>query len=508
MGAASPVTAIDLPNNEGKESLSLETETFNNDELLKREADKVEEQIEKIAEKRQQVASLESSQDVKIVGKELKVASQRPNHSKIISHWSLPSAPGLLQNTSMQGGSPQPVLRYHSARSPLGITALLEDHATIKIQEIKHSLTSSLSSPPIVSVAMEAQPSIVRAIPKLSSAPPIPLLPPAPPVRISNSVEVQITNDQTSQSTVVPLSSSTKQSSAPSQQQGKLLNGTDQSSPASSPPIRAAVPPPPPSLASETLSAAVKENLLSIPIPPPLLISSTSKVVPCLPPSPPPPPCAPTLNPISRPLASPTPCTEPALSLSESGVLASPPPPPPPCPPILSSKSRPLVSTQPVPPPPPPPPCAMPYLSSSRSLAPPPPPPSPCPLPASGSRCKSLALTPAQPPPLPCTVSAPSHAGRPLASTPSPPPPPRGFSQGTLPPMANGPPRSNGPAPPAPNPPAAPVLAKRQVLSYANVKNQFPTKKTNMKPYHWFKLTRAMQGSLWAEAQKSGELLK
>jgi len=38
-----------------------------------------------------------------------------------------------------------------------------------------------------------------------------------------------------------------------------------------------------------------------------------------------------------------------------------------------------------------------------------------------------------------------------------------------------------------------------------NLKGQGQTRKANLKPYHWLKLTRAVQGSLWAEAQKSDE---
>jgi hypothetical protein len=31
-----------------------------------------------------------------------------------------------------------------------------------------------------------------------------------------------------------------------------------------------------------------------------------------------------------------------------------------------------------------------------------------------------------------------------------------------------------------------------------------PPKKASLKPLHWVKVTRAMQGSLWADAQKQG----
>ena len=37
----------------------------------------------------------------------------------------------------------------------------------------------------------------------------------------------------------------------------------------------------------------------------------------------------------------------------------------------------------------------------------------------------------------------------------------------------------------------------------ASLKGQGQTRKANLKPYHWLKLTRALQGSLWAEAQQT-----
>lgn len=34
------------------------------------------------------------------------------------------------------------------------------------------------------------------------------------------------------------------------------------------------------------------------------------------------------------------------------------------------------------------------------------------------------------------------------------------------------------------------------------------SRKTSLKPLHWVKVTRAMQGSLWAESQKQDEAIK
>lgn len=86
------------------------------------------------------------------------------------------------------------------------------------------------------------------------------------------------------------------------------------------------------------------------------------------------------------------------------------------------------------------------------------------------------------------------------------------------PPSAPGPPSvpaaPSAPAPPSvpgapsvPGPPSAPFGAKGRGLLRANAKGP-QTKRSNLKPYHWLKLTRAMQGSLWAETQKLDEFCR
>jgi hypothetical protein len=57
--------------------------------------------------------------------------------------------------------------------------------------------------------------------------------------------------------------------------------------------------------------------------------------------------------------------------------------------------------------------------------------------------------------------------------------------------------------PPIPGPPSGAFGAKGRGLLRTTAKTQ--TKRSNLKPYHWLKLTRAMQGSLWAETQKLDE---
>lgn len=88
----------------------------------------------------------------------------------------------------------------------------------------------------------------------------------------------------------------------------------------------------------------------------------------------------------------------------------------------------------------------------------------------------------------------------------APPPPPAPFGKGP----ASGSSQqlqvagSNGPVPPPPGP----LGVKGRAPPRLTTRSQSQTKKTNLKPYHWLKLTRVMQGSLWAEAQRSDEASK
>ncbi|XVE71259.1 hypothetical protein DITRI_Ditri10aG0136500 [Diplodiscus trichospermus] len=54
----------------------------------------------------------------------------------------------------------------------------------------------------------------------------------------------------------------------------------------------------------------------------------------------------------------------------------------------------------------------------------------------------------------------------------------------------------------------APLNLKGWDISFIGPKNQARPRKSNLKPYHRLKLTRAMQGSIWAEAQKPEEASK
>ncbi|CAI9298304.1 unnamed protein product [Lactuca saligna] len=145
-----------------------------------------------------------------------------------------------------------------------------------------------------------------------------------------------------------------------------------------------------------------------------------------------------------------------------------------------------------------------------------PPPPSP--------RGGGEGLQPLKPPkpqaPAPAPTPPPPHKSGP--SPPSAPPPPKANPAPPPPPHKSVPPSpptpfnrikeaGAGPPPPppaskgggvtAPSPP--PPINKPCVLSITSAVKAQPAKK--LKPLHWSKINRVGQGSLWAEAEKSGE---
>lgn len=83
-------------------------------------------------------------------------------------------------------------------------------------------------------------------------------------------------------------------------------------------------------------------------------------------------------------------------------------------------------------------------------------------------------------------------------------PPSVPYGKGTLNTSTNG--DNKLPGPPSPAPPLGSPSMPKGRLSRTISSRTSQTKK--LKPLHWLKLTRAVQGSLWAEAQKSGEASK
>ncbi|KAH9661104.1 Formin-like protein 13 [Citrus sinensis] len=178
-----------------------------------------------------------------------------------------------------------------------------------------------------------------------------------------------------------------------------------------------------------------------------------------------------------------------------------PPPPPPPTPPLktpvfnrntdasFSTPSPPAstvtLSTTSSPPTPPPPP--KPPLKEQSAIRAGPPPPPPPPL-YSGSSASSTVSSPT----IPLAPPPPSLSSN---SSPVPPPPPIAKVVS-----------KTGVASPVPAPPSISPSSGKGRLSRTISSRSHQTKK--LKPLHWLKLTRAVQGSLWAEAQKSGEASK
>ncbi|XP_022967178.1 formin-like protein 14 isoform X2 [Cucurbita maxima] len=325
--------------------------------------------------------------------------------------------------------------------------------------------------------------------------PPPPPPPPPPPQYTTgtNPVEASLTHSLS----LVPKSSGAPPPPPPPPPPQVVGPPPPISNSSSSPPLP---PPPPPPVPKSfgTPPPLVPKSSSAPPPPPPLLKSSSAPPPPpppppplpksssAPPPSPPPPPPPPKLS------GAPPPPPPPKLS-------GAPPPPPPPPPPKISGAPPPPPPPPPklsgAPPPPPPPP--------KLSGAPPPPPPPP--------QSNRGAPVPPPPPPRPPSVELPSHGTKP---TRPPPPPPPTKSSNAHPPSSHGatpmpppPPGSRGPNVPPPPPPSV-GRGKASLGSTTQGRGRLATgvvnapKKTTLKPLHWVKVTRAMQGSLWADSQK------
>ncbi|PHT42352.1 Formin-like protein 18 [Capsicum baccatum] len=276
---------------------------------------------------------------------------------------------------------------------------------------------------------------------------------------------------------------------------------------------RSYIPPPPP----EHPTPLLNENVASVggspqpPAPPTPPLKGRSvfrgessafgyKSPPLPPPPPPPPPCQLTTTQtlransasIAEPPQHPPPPTPP---LKEKVVPQTrvPPPPPPPLPGQGNSSLR----GGPSPPPPPPLPAAQASKPANISAMPspqPPPPPTP---PLKEKVAPQPGVPPPPPPPLP---GQPMKENSSLRSGPSPPPPP------PLPASATR--GSNLPTTPSPPPPSAPPLGLKGRGPLSRTMNSRSQSSKKLKPLHWLKISRAVSGSLWAEAQKCSDATK
>ncbi|XP_019441430.1 PREDICTED: formin-like protein 13 isoform X2 [Lupinus angustifolius] len=165
-------------------------------------------------------------------------------------------------------------------------------------------------------------------------------------------------------------------------------------------------------------------------------------------------------------------------------------------------RTRPEPSpSQPPPPPPPPPPTPLKDHKPVRARPPPPPPP-----PLLSGKASGVAL--AQPPPSSNCFNPSFQQFSPAPAAPAVPPPPVPFGKGGLK-SGSACPGSisvggNGNNVSATTGPQSnlPSGSKGRILS-RTISSKNNTKK--LKPLHWQKLPRAVQGSLWDETQKSGK---
>ncbi|CAK8540240.1 unnamed protein product [Lathyrus sativus] len=305
-------------------------------------------------------------------------------------------------------------------------------------------------------------------------------------------------------------------------------------------------PPPPPPIPGRTSSAPPPPPPPPVPVrtgavpPPPPPPPNSTRTGSAPPPPPPPPPGPPRAG------SSPPPPPPPPPGPPRAGSAPPPPPPPPPGPPRAGSAPPPPPPPPGPPragsaPPPPPPPPGPPRVGS----APPPPPPppragsAPPPPPPPPGPTQTVSAPPPPPPPGPArTGSAPPPPPPPpgparTGSAPPPPPPPGPARTSSAPPPPPPPSVRMGSGPPAPTPPNAPpppppgrgsLLAPpltagkassvppppgKASLATTNVgrgrgTGAIAVKKTLLKPLHWVKVSRAAQGSLWADSQKQG----
>ncbi|CAI0410246.1 unnamed protein product [Linum tenue] len=350
-------------------------------------------------------------------------------------------------------------------------------------------------------------------------APPPPPPPPPPPAEsLNNTTTPSLPASSIPASTVSSFSSSPATTPSnlshiapppppPPPPFGRMRSGLSTSLEKQAPPAPPPPPPPPPS--------SLNSSLLPPPPPPPPPPPSSSHSS-FLPPPPPPPP--PPSDSHSSFLAPPPPPPPPPLPLSSTSrpLYSSPSAPPPPPPPSFPSKANNIKQLPPAPPPPPPPPPHS-TLSSSTSITiarsgPPPPPPPPLP---AGGNPGAASGPPSRPPPPPppapplgptraSAISSPALPTPPPAPRPPAPPPVPGRGGPPGPPPLPGTKSSSVPPPPPPS--IGRAKASSGSSGHGRGRGIAPTgvatKRTSLKPLHWVKVTRAVQGSLWADSQR------
>ncbi|KAG9456599.1 hypothetical protein H6P81_001107 [Aristolochia fimbriata] len=407
-------------------------------------------------------------------------------------------------------------LEYEKDPSAEGhdITKLVPYHTSLSPIKEESNIPLPPSSPSTYSPPKKYVPPVL--LPTRSCPPPPPPLP--PPLISGNGASLPQSSALVSTTASSPSSllSSQIASSVSISAPPSLPSTTPASLAKASPPP----PPPPPPLPPSTIISPCPLSLMSL-LPflhhhhhPPTsswildqlrhchhrilllhLLPKDTRSTASLPPPPPPPPPANTRSTASLPPPPPPP-PPPANTRSTASLPPPPPPPPPP------ANTRSTASLPPPPPPPPPPGTTQPHLFPTVASRTPPPPPPP---PGTISSGPPLAPTsargnaPAPPPPPPRNPS----------KGPTPPPPPQvPKPPGAVPPPPPG--RCSQPVPPpppgmkmvgAPVPPP-PSLGRGRGSVTGRARGAAAAPKKSLKALHWVKVTRAVQGSLWADSQK------
>ncbi|KAL1141531.1 hypothetical protein V6Z11_A11G036400 [Gossypium hirsutum] len=340
----------------------------------------------------------------------------------------------------------------------------------------------------------------------MTSALPPPPSPSPPPPSISSTPPPLSTTTLTTSAPPSPSPPPPSISSTPPPPSTTTLTTSAPPSPSPPPPSTSNTPPPPPSMSSASLPPSPSSTTFSTsappPSPPPLLVSSAPPSSPpsmsSVSPPPPPPhssmsgvphppfPSLPGVPPPPTPLGAPPPPPPPVNEIAAPAPLMHGAPPPPPLPPTVGEPPPPPPSG--VPPPPPPPfGVESPLPAPPLGVGPPPPP-----LPPGGG---------APPPPPPPGGGAPPPPPPPGGGAPPPPPPPGGGAPGPpAPPGAVG----GGPPPPPPfGAKGADARGRGRGLSRSGAIQT--ARRSSLKPLHWSKVSRAIQGSLWEELQRHGE---
>ncbi|XP_044471358.1 formin-like protein 13 [Mangifera indica] len=365
-----------------------------------------------------------------------------------------------------------------------------------------NSASSPPTPPPPIPIQLSLTSSALKALPR----------PPPPPPSLSTTTSPSLVTSASStlskpSSPPLPLTIPFK--TALSSKTPKTLIST--SSPlalaVASSLTTSAVPPSTPALKQKSEIGA---RPLSPPPPPPMpLVREKSDIRTGTAPPPPPPPMPPLneksdIGIVTPPTLAPSP--PPVTPLKENldiGVGTSPPtptppppppPPPTPTPPPHMQPLKEISDTKAGTPSPPPPPHVPPLKENSAIGVGPPLPPPPPPLSCFGQPANSIVSNLVSPPPPPAPILS---SNSPLV--PSAPPPPVPFGKGA----SNTHAASHTPVPPPPL--ISPASSKGRLSSTVDLRNR-QTKK--LKPLHWLKLTRAVSGSIWAEAIKSGEASK